>query len=85
MRKLLVASAFALAAMTSGAMAAEPLTTAQLDKVTAAGVQVNVNRTIQIALARASAGNFCAFAKCSNGGAVAAAANSNVTGQANVD
>jgi hypothetical protein len=85
MRKLIVVSAFALAAMTSGAMAAEPLTPSQLDKVTAAGFQINANRTIQVALASARAGNFCAVAKCRNGGAVAAASNTNVTGQVNVD
>jgi hypothetical protein len=85
MRKLIVVSAFALAAMTSGAMAGEQLTASQLDKVTAAGVQVNVNRTIQVALASARASNFCAIAVCKSGGAVATAANSNVTGQANVD
>ena len=85
MRKLIVVSAFALAAMTSGAIAGEQLTPSQLDKVTAAGFQLNFNRTIQVALASARASNFCAIAVCKSGGAVATAANSNVTGQANVD
>ena len=85
MRKLIVVSAFALAAMTSGAIAGEQLTPSQLDKVTAAGFQLNFNRTIQVALASARASNVCAIAVCKSGGAVATAANSNVTGQANVD
>jgi hypothetical protein len=85
MRKLLVVSAFALATMTSGAMGGEQLTASQLDKVTAGGVQVNVNRTLQIAVASARANNFCLVAICKSGGAVAAASNSNKTAQANVD
>lgn len=86
MKKLMV-SVFALTMMATGAMAGERLTTSQLDQVSAAGfvIQANVNLTRQIAFASARASNFCAFAKCRSGGAVAAASNSNVTGQANVN
>jgi hypothetical protein len=84
MKKLMV-SAFALAMMTTGAMAGEQLTSSQLDQVTAAGVQFNISKIKQIAIASADANNVCAFAKCRSGGAVAAASNTAVVGQANVD
>jgi hypothetical protein len=85
MKKLMV-SVFALTMMATGAMAGERLTTSQLDQVSAGFViQTNVNLTRQIAFASARASNFCAFAKCKSGGAVAVASNSNVTGQANVN
>jgi hypothetical protein len=88
MRKLFVVSAFALATLTSGAMATEPLTEAQLDKVTAGVFQQNNNFTKQIAVAvsEAEAGCFVAICKHSgNAASLAAATNSNVTGQANVN
>jgi hypothetical protein len=88
MRKLFVVSAFALATLTSGAMATEPLTEVQLDRVTAAGFQQNNNFTKQIAVAISEAEAGCVFAKCRHSGnasSLAAASNSNVTGQANVD
>jgi len=81
MKKLMV-SAFALAMMTTGAMAGEQLTTAQLDQVTAGGLfignQVNLNVTKQ----RAVAVNKQKCFAC-NGGA--AAANYNGTTQFNID
>ncbi len=85
MKKLLV-SAFALAMMSTGAIAGEQLTTSQLDQVTAGffDTQDNANRTTQVAIAAARGSNLCAIAVCT-AGAVATAANSNVTGQANVD
>jgi 3D (Asp-Asp-Asp) domain-containing protein len=88
MRKLFVVSAFALATLTSGAMATEPLTVAQLDQVTAAGFQQNNNYTRQIAVAISVAKAGCVVAICKNSGnaaSLASASNSNVTGQANVD
>jgi hypothetical protein len=89
MRKLLVVSALALTAMTSGAMAAEQLTASQLDQVTAGFFdrQSNRNFTLQIALASADGNNVCAVAVCqqANGGAIAVANNSNSTRQKNRD
>lgn len=83
MKKLIV-SAFAVAMMTTGAMAGEQLTKSQLDQVTAAGFQLNANRTTQVAIAAARGSNLCAIAVCT-AGAVAAASNTNHTAQVNVD
>ena len=86
MKKLMV-SAFALAMMTTGAMAGEQLTTAQLDQVTAGffDVQVNKNSTKQTAVAISKSNNKCAFALCATGGSLANAQNYNATGQANIN
>jgi hypothetical protein len=92
MRKLAI-SAFALAAMASGAMAGEPvtLTDSQLDNVAAGFTfQSNRNRTTQVALASASAHGGCIVAVCAGGyngnaSAYADAYNSNSTHQINID
>jgi hypothetical protein len=87
MKKLMV-SVFALGMMTTGAMAGEQLTTAQMDQVTAGFViQANVNFTDQVAVARARGGNACVVAICKQKQRdnTALASNSNVTGQANVN
>ena len=85
MKKLMV-SAFALAMMTTGAMAGEQLTTAQLDQVTAGFFdrQTNVNFTKQKAVAVAVNRTNCAIAVC-GGGAAAQAGNWNSTTQFNID
>ena len=85
MKKLMIV-AFAAAAMATGAMAAEPLTTTQLDQVTAGRVKVNDNWTTQVAVAQAYGG--CNVAVCvsgfgGNGNATAIAANENETRQRN--
>jgi hypothetical protein len=86
MKKLMV-SVFALGMMTTGAMAGEQLTTAQMDQVTAGffDTQVNFNKTRQTAIAVSRSNNKCAIALCATGGSVAQASNYNATGQANVD
>jgi hypothetical protein len=91
MKKLLLSTVVA-AAMSSGAMAGEPLTTAQLDQVTAG--QININLTLQHALAAAYSQGGCNVAICrSKGGrsggsgnsvAAAEALNANATTQNNV-
>ena len=85
MKKLVIAT-FAAAAMATSAMAAEPLTTAQLDQVTATGFQSNFNQTWQSATAVAVGGcnlAVCVSGKGGNGNAVAIAENKNRTRQSN--
>lgn len=86
--KKLMTSVFALAMMTTGAMAGEVLTTSQLDQVKAGFFddQFNINKTVQIAVAKAKATSVCIV--CGGGSTAAAqavASNANQTGQANVD
>ena len=68
-------------------MAGEQLTVSQLDQVTAGffDVQVNRNKTTQVAIAASRSNNRCAIALCATGGSVANAQNYNATGQANVN
>jgi hypothetical protein len=83
MKKLIV-SVFALGMMTTGAMAGEQLTTAQMDQVTAGFViQSNFNNTRQRAVAVSRSNNRCAIALCATGGSVAQASNYNETKQSN--